>query len=179
MPWWQVHACVSNEAARFGLNQTTYGRGAADFRSATDYWLFPYESPTFRYELEGVWDQVRPLYELLHAYVRRKLRDLYGPDKLSRKAPLPAHVLGNVTDLTAVHRHPFPDSRRQFLNMFRALSQVYSCNCRRPHPDRNDLSTGSRNSLTLSAELILICYFLALLGAHHILHISRIRVNKY
>jgi len=30
---------------------------------------------------------------------------------------------------------------------------------------------------TLSAELNPICHLLALLGAHHILHISRIRVN--
>jgi hypothetical protein len=29
----------------------------------------------------------------------------------------------------------------------------------------------------LNAELIPICYFLVLLGAHHILHISRIKVN--
>ena len=31
----------------------------------------------------------------------------------------------------------------------------------------------------LNAELNPICYLLALLGAHHILHISRIRVNLY
>jgi hypothetical protein len=31
---------------------------------------------------------------------------------------------------------------------------------------------------TLNAKLNPICHFLALLGAHHILHISRIRVNK-
>ena len=30
----------------------------------------------------------------------------------------------------------------------------------------------------LNAELNPICYLLALLGAHHILHISRIRVNE-
>jgi len=30
----------------------------------------------------------------------------------------------------------------------------------------------------LNAELNPICHFLALLGAHHILHVSRIRVNK-
>ena len=29
----------------------------------------------------------------------------------------------------------------------------------------------------LNAELNLICYLLALLGAHHFLHVSRIRVN--
>jgi len=31
---------------------------------------------------------------------------------------------------------------------------------------------------TLNAELNPICHLLALLGAHHILHVSRIRVNK-
>ena len=31
----------------------------------------------------------------------------------------------------------------------------------------------------LNAELNPICHLLALLGAHHILHISRIRVNHY
>jgi len=31
---------------------------------------------------------------------------------------------------------------------------------------------------TLNAELNPICHLLALLGAHHILHISRIRVNQ-
>jgi len=31
----------------------------------------------------------------------------------------------------------------------------------------------------LNAELIPICHLLALLGAYHILHVSRIRVNKF
>jgi len=31
----------------------------------------------------------------------------------------------------------------------------------------------------LNAELNPICYLLALLGAHHILHVSRIRVKGY
>jgi len=31
----------------------------------------------------------------------------------------------------------------------------------------------------LNAELNSICYLLALLGAHHILHVSRIRVNLH
>ncbi|GFG28485.1 hypothetical protein Cfor_07332, partial [Coptotermes formosanus] len=95
------------------------------FRNAAEYWLFPYESPTFRYELEGVWEEVRPLYELLHAYVRRKLRDLYGPDKLSRKAPLPAHVLGdmwgqswsNILDVTI----PYPG--KNFLDVTTEMVQ--------------------------------------------------------
>lgn len=46
--------------------------------------------------MEKAWNQIKPLYEQLHAYVRRKLRDLYGPEKISREAPLPAHILGNA-----------------------------------------------------------------------------------
>ena len=65
-----------------------------DFKNAAEYWMFPYDSPNLREDLDEVWAEVKPLYELLHAYVRRKLRDLYGPDKISRKAPLPAHILG-------------------------------------------------------------------------------------
>jgi len=43
----------------------------------------------------------------------------------------------------------------------------------------NDEVLKSRNSKfnPLNAELNPICHLLALLGAHHILHISRIRVN--
>ena len=50
------------------------------------------------------------------------------------------------------------------LNMFRAP----------PRP-----SSGAYNCINpLSAQLNPICHLLALLGAHHILHISRIRVNS-
>ena len=35
----------------------------------------------------------------------------------------------------------------------------------------------SYNLMTLDAELNPICYLLALLGAHHFLHVSRIRVK--
>ncbi|XP_071443232.1 angiotensin-converting enzyme [Hetaerina americana] len=76
---------LTNEAAR--LNNLTDG---------AELWMFPYESPTLKLEVEEVWEEVRPLYEQLHAYVRRKLRDHYGPDKINRHAPLPAHVLGNM-----------------------------------------------------------------------------------
>ncbi|XP_066994764.2 angiotensin-converting enzyme [Anabrus simplex] len=77
---------LSNEAAR--LN------GLRDY---ADYWMYPYESEgSFRLEVDEVWEQVKPLYEQLHAYVRRKLRDLYGPEKISRQAPLPEHILGNM-----------------------------------------------------------------------------------
>ena len=42
---------------------------------------------------------------------------------------------------------------------------------------RYNIFIGVRNINPLNAELNPICHLLALLGAHHILHISRIRVK--
>ncbi|XP_076294976.1 angiotensin-converting enzyme Ance-3 isoform X2 [Lasioglossum baleicum] len=82
---YQQLVTLNNEAAR--LN---------NFTDAAEYWMFPYESPNFQEDVEQVWEMIRPLYEELHAYVRRKLRDLYGPEKIGAHAPLPAHILGNI-----------------------------------------------------------------------------------
>nr|XP_050869906.1 angiotensin-converting enzyme isoform X1 [Vespula vulgaris]XP_050869908.1 angiotensin-converting enzyme isoform X1 [Vespula vulgaris] len=82
---YQQLVTLNNEAAK--LN---------NFSDAAQYWMFPYESVDFQQEIENVWEIIRPLYEELHAYVRKKLRDLYGPEKISGHAPLPSHVLGNV-----------------------------------------------------------------------------------
>lgn len=57
--------------------------------------MFPYETLDFEQEVESIWESIQPLYEELHAYVRRKLRDRYGPEKISGQAPLPAHILGD------------------------------------------------------------------------------------
>ncbi|KAI5646414.1 angiotensin-converting enzyme domain-containing protein [Phthorimaea operculella] len=78
-------ADLTNQAAR--LN---------NFTDASQYWMFPYESPNLRQEVDEVWEQIKPLYELLHAYVRRRLREAYGPERISRSAPIPAHVLGDM-----------------------------------------------------------------------------------
>lgn len=67
-----------------------------DFSTTADYWSFPFESQSLELDLEDVWNEVKPLYELLHAYVRRRLREYYGPERISRQAPLPSHVLGKT-----------------------------------------------------------------------------------
>ncbi|EDW03231.1 angiotensin-converting enzyme [Drosophila grimshawi] len=61
-----------------------------------EYWYLAYESGNFRQDMDNVWEQIRPLYEGLHSYVRRKLRDYYGPDRINRIAPIPSHILGNM-----------------------------------------------------------------------------------
>jgi peptidyl-dipeptidase A len=49
----------------------------------------------FASEVDRLWDQVRPLYLRLHAYVRMKLRQQYGA-VVPERGPIPAHLLGNI-----------------------------------------------------------------------------------
>lgn len=67
-----------------------------DFSNAADYWTSTFESADFRQDAENAWFEILPLYELIHAYVRRKLREFYGPNRINRNAPLPDHILGNM-----------------------------------------------------------------------------------
>src|SRR6266851_8703897 len=49
----------------------------------------------FTAEMDRLWNQVRPLYLSLHAYVRSKLREKYG-NIVPANGPIPAHLLGNM-----------------------------------------------------------------------------------
>jgi peptidyl-dipeptidase A len=61
-------------------------------------WRAKYDMPpdAFAAEVDRLWKQVEPLYLSLHAYVRRRLRETYGPDVVPEKGPIPAHLLGNM-----------------------------------------------------------------------------------
>lgn len=50
----------------------------------------------FEAETDRLWGRVKPLYDELHCYVRAKLRKRYGKDRIGEKAPIPAHLLGNM-----------------------------------------------------------------------------------
>ncbi|MFO0743107.1 MAG: M2 family metallopeptidase [Labilithrix sp.] len=50
----------------------------------------------FEADVERLWNDVKPLYDDLHCYTRKKLRAKYGADKVKAKAPIPAHLLGNM-----------------------------------------------------------------------------------
>jgi len=50
----------------------------------------------FEAEVDRLFNQMKPLYEQLHCYTRRKLNLMYG-DKVAPKAgPIPAHLTGNM-----------------------------------------------------------------------------------
>ncbi|XP_028823415.1 angiotensin-converting enzyme isoform X2 [Denticeps clupeoides] len=83
------------------------------FADTGDYWRSWYESPTFKDDVEQLYQTVRPLYENLHAFVRRKLYNYYGPKYINLKGPIPAHLLGNMWAQTWNNVYdmmiPFPD----------------------------------------------------------------------
>jgi peptidyl-dipeptidase A len=60
-------------------------------------WRSKYDMPpdAFTAEMDRLWEQVKPLYLSLHAYVRWKLREKYG-DLVPAHGPIPAHLLGNM-----------------------------------------------------------------------------------
>ncbi|XP_065507211.1 angiotensin-converting enzyme isoform X2 [Caloenas nicobarica] len=66
------------------------------FEDTGSYWRSWYDSPTFEDDLEHLYNQLEPLYLSLHAFVRRKLYERYGPKYINLKGPIPAHLLGNM-----------------------------------------------------------------------------------
>ncbi|KAB7494290.1 hypothetical protein Anas_03906 [Armadillidium nasatum] len=76
---------ISNKAAR--LN---------GFKSTTDFWQRDYESDNLNVELDRIWDEIKPFYEQLHAYVRRKLKERYGDQYFGSDGTIPVHLLGNM-----------------------------------------------------------------------------------
>lgn len=83
------------------------------FEDTGEYWRSWYESPDFKQDLENLFKQLEPLYQNLHAFVRRKLYDFYGPKYINLKGPIPAHLLGNMWSQTWNNVYnmmvPFPD----------------------------------------------------------------------
>jgi peptidyl-dipeptidase A len=59
--------------------------------------------------VDRLWDQVAPLYRLLHAFVRLRLSEHYGEDVVASKGPIPAHLLGNMWAQSWEHILPLVD----------------------------------------------------------------------
>ncbi len=76
------------------IPRTVYVAGVNDMG---ELWRSPYEMPDFEATCERLWQQVRPLYEQLHTYVRRQLLRLYGHHghMFPESGHIPAHLLGN------------------------------------------------------------------------------------
>lgn len=57
---------------------------------------FEMEPGQVRAEAQRLWEQLLPLYQALHAYVRQRLREVYGEQLVPAAGPIPAHLLGNM-----------------------------------------------------------------------------------
>ncbi|XP_035658124.1 angiotensin-converting enzyme-like [Branchiostoma floridae] len=78
------------------LSNDAVSQDAQNWADTGAYWRSWYDIPDFQEQLENLYNQLKPLYNNLHAYVRKKLREQYGEDKISATGPIPAHVLGNM-----------------------------------------------------------------------------------
>ena len=79
------------ELANKGAKEMGFVDAGAMWRSGYD--MTPEQ---FSGEVDRLWQQVRPLYLSLHAYVRSQLVKKYGPQLVSPNGPIPAHLLGNI-----------------------------------------------------------------------------------
>ena len=74
--------------------------GAKDlgYANLSELWRSQYDMApdAFSAELDRLWDQVQPLYESLHCYVRGELNQKYGDEVAPSSGAIPAHLLGNM-----------------------------------------------------------------------------------
>jgi peptidyl-dipeptidase A len=98
--WKSWHAVGAPMREKFAEYVALANEGAKEigYADVGAMWRSGYDMPAadFEADIERLWQDVRPLYEQLHCYVRARLRDKYGKDKVPAHAPIPAHLLGNM-----------------------------------------------------------------------------------
>ena len=94
--WHTISPPMRKDYERF-VELSNKGAKELGFADTGAMWRAKYDMPPdeFTKELDRLWDQVRPLYLKLHAYVRMKLHEKYG-DVVPANGPIPAHLLGNI-----------------------------------------------------------------------------------
>jgi peptidyl-dipeptidase A len=94
--WHTISIPMKKDYARF-VELSNRGAKELGFADTGALWRAKYDMApdAFTRELDRLWDQVRPLYLSLHAYVRMKLRAKYG-DIVPEKGPIPAYLMGNI-----------------------------------------------------------------------------------
>jgi peptidyl-dipeptidase A len=88
------------DLANKGARQLGFQDNGAMWRSKYD--MAPDD---FAKELDRLWEQVKPLYLSLHAYVRNRLREKYG-DAVPAGGAIPADLLGNMWAQDWDHIYP-------------------------------------------------------------------------
>jgi peptidyl-dipeptidase A len=95
--WRRISPPMKDKYALF-VDLANEGARELGFSDLGEMWRSGYDMPPedFRREVERLWEQVRPLYESLHCYVRNRLGEMYGKEIVAEGKPIPAHLLGNM-----------------------------------------------------------------------------------
>lgn len=95
--WHQISKPYRKNYQRF-VDLSNKGAKEMGFADTGAMWRAKYdmEPDAFAAEMERLWNQVKPLYDSLYTYTRRKLSEKYGPSVVPLDKPIPAHLLGNM-----------------------------------------------------------------------------------
>ncbi|HBB88359.1 MAG TPA: peptidyl-dipeptidase [Blastocatellia bacterium] len=95
--WHQVSPPYRKDYVRF-VELSNKGAKEMGFKDTGAMWRAKYdmEPDAFSAEMERLWQQVKPLYDSLYTYTRRKLSAKYGKEVVPVDGPIPAHLLGNM-----------------------------------------------------------------------------------
>ncbi len=95
--WHAIAKPMKKDFVRF-VELQNKGARQLGFKDTGALWRSKYDMTpdAFAKEVDRLWEQVKPLYLSLHAYVRKRLRETYGPNVVPESGPIPAHLLGNM-----------------------------------------------------------------------------------
>ena len=95
--WHQIAPPYRKNYERF-VELSNKGAREMGFKDTGALWRSKYDMDpdAFAAEMERLWQQVKPLYDSLYVYTRRKLSEKYGKDIVATDKPIPAHLLGNM-----------------------------------------------------------------------------------
>ena len=95
--WHQIAIPIRKDYVRF-VELSNKGAKEMGFKDTGAMWRSKYdmEPDAFAAEMERLWQQVKPLYDSLYTYTRRKLAEKYGAQVVAEDKPIPAHLLGNM-----------------------------------------------------------------------------------
>lgn len=152
--WQNWHEGVGRQLRPLYLRYVELKNQEARLNGFTDYgdqWRQKYETTELETIVKSLYAQVEPLYKQLHAYIRRKLYQTYGPDKVDLRGPLPAHLLSDMWGRFWVNLNeiaiPYPEKpstdptpemiRQNFTaeRMFRTGNDFYTSMGLKPVPD--------------------------------------------
>jgi peptidyl-dipeptidase A len=95
--WHQVSPPYRKTYQRF-VELSNKGAREMGFKDTGAMWREKYDMApdAFAAEMERLWQQVKPLYDSLYTYTRKKLIAKYGTQVVPNEGPISAHLFGNM-----------------------------------------------------------------------------------